>query len=260
VALGILAYKGFTTITNSGSELKNPEKNIGRAIIISLAICLIVYLLVSWAVGSTLSIEQIAEARDYALAEASRPALGQYGVWFTIAVAIVATSSGLLASVFAVSRMLAMLTKMELVPHRHLGMTGHLQTHMLVYTCVAAALLAAFFDLSRIAALGAIFYLLMDIGIHWGLLRHLKREVDAKPSILITAMVLDALLLGFFLWVKVRQEPMILAWAAGGVAAIFLLEWQFLRVHRFSDGEDPNYRSPARTDGRDDDSSHGPGG
>ncbi|MFT7402563.1 MAG: amino acid transporter, partial [Hydrogenophaga sp.] len=34
VALGILAYKGFTTITNSGSELKNPETNIGRAIII----------------------------------------------------------------------------------------------------------------------------------------------------------------------------------------------------------------------------------
>jgi amino acid transporter len=252
VALGILAYKGFTTITNSGSELENPEKNIGRAIVISLAICLIVYLLVSWAVGSTLSIEQIAKARDYALAEASRPALGQYGVWFTIAVAIVATSSGLLASVFAVSRMLAMLTKMELIPHRHLGMTGHLQTHMLVYTCVAAALLAAFFDLSRIAALGAIFYLLMDIGIHWGLLRHLKSEVDAKPAILITAMVLDAVLLGVFLWVKVQQEPMILAWAAGGVAAIFLLEWQFLRVHRFSDGEDPNYRSPAGSDGRED--------
>ncbi|MFT7402564.1 MAG: hypothetical protein ACI83N_002168 [Hydrogenophaga sp.] len=162
-----------------------------------------------------------------------------------------ATSSGLLASVFAVSRMLTMLTKMELVPHRHLGMTGHLQTHMLVYTCVAAALLAAFFDLNRIAALGAIFYLLMDIGIHWGLLRHLKREVDAKPSILITAMVLDALLLGVFLWVKVRQEPMILAWAAGGVAAIFLVEWQFLRVHRFSAGEDQNYRSPDGSDERD---------
>lgn len=196
VALGILAYKGFTTITNSGSELKNPERNIGRAIIISLAICLVVYLLVSWAVGSTLSIEQIATARDYALAEASRPALGRYGAWFTIAVAIVATASGLLASVFVVSRMLAMLTKMELIPHRHLGMTGHLQTHMLVYTCVAASLLAAFFDLGRIAALGAIFYLLMDIGIHWGLLRQLKGKVAANPAIQVVAMVLDALLLG----------------------------------------------------------------
>jgi amino acid transporter len=260
VALGILAYKGFTTITNSGSELKNPEQNIGRAIVISLAICLVVYLLVAWAVGSTLSIEAIAKARDYALAEASRPALGRYGAWFTIAVAIVATASGLLASVFAVSRMLAMLTKMELIPHRHLGMTGDLQTHMLVYTCASAALLAAFFDLGRIAALGAIFYLLMDIGIHWGLYRHLRDDVPARPAILVTAMALDVLLLGVFLWVKAGEEPMILAWAAGGVAAIFLLEWQFLRVHKFSDGEDPNYRSPEKSDEPDKDDSQGPNG
>ncbi len=31
-ALGILAFKGFTTITNSGSEIKDPHKNVGRAI------------------------------------------------------------------------------------------------------------------------------------------------------------------------------------------------------------------------------------
>ncbi|MDX1497422.1 MAG: APC family permease, partial [Salinisphaeraceae bacterium] len=93
VALAILAYKGFTTITNDGDELENPEKNVGRAIVISLFICVVVYMLVSWAVGSTLSISQIIEARDYSLAEASRPAIGQYGLWFTVALAIIATAS-----------------------------------------------------------------------------------------------------------------------------------------------------------------------
>ena len=45
VALAILAYKGFTTITNSGSELVDPKRNVGRAIIISLLICVsVVYL------------------------------------------------------------------------------------------------------------------------------------------------------------------------------------------------------------------------
>ena len=244
VALGILAYKGFTAITNSGSELRDPEKNIGRAIVISLAICVVVYLLVSWAVGSTLTIDQIVAARDYSLAEAARPQLGRYGIWFTIAVAIIATASGLLASVFAVSRMLAMLTKMELIPHRHLGMPGDLQTHMLVYTCVLAALLTIFFDLSRIAALGAIFYLLMDIATHWGVLRHLRQEVEARTWTPVTAIALDALALGAFVWVKWQQDPSILGWAAGGVAVIFAMERLFLRAHEFSDGEDPNYRDP----------------
>lgn len=54
VALGILAYKGFTTITNSGGEIKEPHKNVGRAIIISICICVILYLLVTLAVGGNL--------------------------------------------------------------------------------------------------------------------------------------------------------------------------------------------------------------
>lgn len=41
-ALGILAFKGFTTIANSGSELKDPHRNVGRAIIISIALCVVI--------------------------------------------------------------------------------------------------------------------------------------------------------------------------------------------------------------------------
>ena len=135
-ALAILAYKGFTTITNSGDEVKDPNRNVGRAIMISLAICTVVYLLVCFAVGSTLSVPEIISAKDYALAEAARPALGNYGLWFTVAIAIIATASGLLASLFAVSRMLAMLTEMNLIPHSHFGMPGTIQRHTLVYTVV----------------------------------------------------------------------------------------------------------------------------
>lgn len=74
----------------------------------------------------------------------------------------------MLASIFAVSRMLAMLTEMHLVPHSHFGMPGSIQKHTLVYTVVLGLFLTVFFDLSRIAALGVIFYLIMDIAIHWG--------------------------------------------------------------------------------------------
>ncbi|MEQ9364076.1 MAG: APC family permease, partial [Leptospirales bacterium] len=41
-ALALLAYKGFTTITNSGSEIVEPKKNIGRSIVFSLLICVVV--------------------------------------------------------------------------------------------------------------------------------------------------------------------------------------------------------------------------
>ncbi len=229
MALAILAYKGFTTITNSGSEIVDPHRNVGRAIIISIAICVVIYILVALAVAGNLSLPEIIAAKDFALAEAARPALGDYGLWFTVALAIVATVSGVIASIFAVSRMLAMLTDMKLVPHRHFGMPGSIQNHTLVYTIAIAIFLTLFFDLSRIASLGAIFYLLMDIAVHWGVLRHLRKEVKANAVILIAAIAFDVIVLGAFLMVKASTDMMVIYAALAGVLIVFIGERLFLR-------------------------------
>ncbi|MDA3892370.1 MAG: amino acid permease, partial [Salinivirgaceae bacterium] len=59
LALAILAFAGFTTITNSGGEIVKPHKNVGKAILISLVICTIVYLLVAFAVSVNLSVPKL---------------------------------------------------------------------------------------------------------------------------------------------------------------------------------------------------------
>ena len=230
VALAILAFKGFTTITNSGGEIENPHRNVGRAIIISLGICLVIYLLVAFAVGSSLSIPEIVAARDYSLAEAARPAFGNLGVTFTVVIAVIATASGVIASIFAVSRMTTMLTDMRLIPHRHFGLPGNVQRHMLVYTVVFAGLLAALFDLGRIASLGAIFYLVMDVIIHWGVMRKLHAEISARTAVLIAAIVFDLVALGAFVAIKWQSDPLIILIGASGIALIFLLEFAFLKL------------------------------
>lgn len=232
VALGILAYKGFTTITNSGGEIVDPHRNVGRAIIVSLIVCMAVYGLVALAVARNLTLPDIVAAKNAALAEAARPAFGDAGEVFTIVFAVIATISGVIASVFAGSRMLAMLTEMKLVPHRHFGMPGDVQDHTLVYTIVAAMALTVFFDLSRIAALGAIFYIVMDISVHWGLLRRLRRETGASAAVLVTAIGLDVLVLGALLVIKGRADPLVIYVAVAGAAALFWGERVFLRRPR----------------------------
>lgn len=228
LALSILAYKGFTTITNSGDEITKPKKNVGRSIIISLLICTVVYFLVAYAVNSSLSISEIIKAKDYSLAEAAKPAFGDYGLYFTVGIAIVATISGIIASIFAVSRMTAMLTDMKLIPHSHFGMPGRIQKHMLVYTVVIAIVLTVFFDLSRIASMGAIFYLVMDMMIHWGVFKHLRKEVKANAVILITALVLDLIVLVAFLWIKLSSDILVLMVSAAIMLIVFIGEKWFL--------------------------------
>ena len=235
-ALGILAFKGFTTLTTSGEELEEPRKNVGRAIILSIAVCTLVYLAVAWAVGSSLTVEQIIASRDFALAEAARPAFGRTGMTLTVVLAIVATLSGIVASVFAVSRILTMLTEMDLVPHSHFGMPGDVHKHTIVYTVVLAIVLTVFFDLGRIATLGAIFYLIMDVAMHWGVLRHLRDEIQARSSILITAIILDVLVLGSLLWVKGGSDPLILYAAGVGMLLVFAGERLFLHWNEAPEG------------------------
>ena len=228
VAFAILAFKGFTTITNSGAEITEPHRNVGRAIMFSIAICVAVYLLVAFGVGSSLTIDEIVAARDYSLAEAAEPALGQTGFFLTVILAAVATASGVLASVFAVSRMLAMLTDMKMIPHRHFGMSGPIQRHTLVYTVVIASLLAVFFDLGRIASLGAFFYLVMDMAVHWGVFRYRREEIGASGAVLLAALAFDAVVLVAFTTMKLQSDPLIVVYAVGGIAAVFIFERIYL--------------------------------
>ena len=110
-------------------------------------------------------------------------------------------------------------------------MPGRIQKHMLVYVVVIAIILTVFFDLSRIASLGAIFYLIMDIAIHWGVLRHLRKEVKAKAGIVITAIILDTVVLGAFLWIKASSDILVVVVAAILMVLIYFGEKLFLKTN-----------------------------
>ena len=119
------------------------------------------------------------------------------------------------------------------MPHSHFGMPGSIQKHTLVYTIVLAILLAVFFDLSRIASLGAIFYILMDIAIHWGVFRHVRDEIGANAAILVIAIILDVIVLAAFVWIKVQSDVIVIYASLIGMALIVTgerLYWITLRL------------------------------
>ena len=229
VALSLLSFKGFTTITNNGDEIVEPKKNIGRAIIISISLLTLVYVFMSWAVSSSLPIDEIVAAKDYSLAEAARPTLGKYGVWFTVGIAILATITVCIGSVFAVSRMTTMLTDMNLIPHSHFGMKGTVHRHMLIYIIVIGITLTIVFDISRIASIGAMFYIVMDIIFQYGILKNIKKEIEAKAPILIASIIFDLIVLVSFIWFKLSSDLPVLIITLVSIIVIFVSEKIFLK-------------------------------
>jgi amino acid transporter len=227
LALSILAFKGFTTITNQGADIVDPHRNLGRSIITSVLVCTVIYTVLAFSVSTSLGVEQVIAAKDYALAAAARPVFGELGLLFTVLLAIIATVSGLIASVFSASRMLAMLGSMRQVPR----VSRRVRNPALVLTVVLAMTLTVLFDLTRIASIGAIFYLTMDIAIHWGLVRHLRRQVRANPVVLLIAILFDLVVLGAFVVLKYMSDPLIIWVAAAGFIAILVAQRLFMRTH-----------------------------
>jgi amino acid transporter len=237
LALSILAYKGFTTITNQGGDIENPHRNLGRSIVFSILICTFIYVALALSVAGGLSIPEIIKAKDYALAAAAKPVFGEWGSWITIAIAIVATFSGVIASVFSSSRLLSMLSNMKQVPS--LKSMGNFKNPALIFTVSLAILLTALFNLTRIASIGAIFYLIMDIAIHWGLIRHLRKAVDFLPIIPFIAILLDVVVLSAFIYIKYLNDPMVLIVTAIGIVLIIVAERLFMISHTDGKGNMP---------------------
>lgn len=232
VALALLAFKGFTTITTTGDEIVDPEKNIGRAIGISIVGVTVIYVLVALAVRGNLTVPEIVDARDYALAEAARPVFGSVGFVATAGLAAFAAVSSVFASVFATSRILDMLSEKREVPRVTIGRAWSFGSPPLIVTVALAIFLTAAFDLTRVAALGAFAYLSLDAVVHWGHFRHLRGETGARASLLVASVVLDGLVLAGFAAYKLATDPFIVIVAVGSFAVLGIGQFLFIRAVR----------------------------
>ena len=106
----------------------------------------------------------------------------------------------------------------------------------LIFTVCLAITITILFDLTRIAAIGAIFYLLMDIAVHWGLVRHLRGTLSFNPIIPIIAIILDVIILTTFVSLKLKSDPLVIVVSILGIVIIVIAQKLFMDSHTNSDG------------------------
>ena len=230
----MLAYKGFTTITNTGGEIQEPKKNVGRAIVISIAIVTVVYLAVALAVRGNLG---SARSPTHAIrARPGRPARVRIGRVQTRRRTRGCCHGDQRDGVDVLDvAMLGMMSDMNEVPEVTAGRRLPFGNPSLVVTTGVAILLTVAFDLSRIAALGAFAYLALDVVIHYGHLRHLRKHTGAKPAPLVAAIIVDTVVfVGFFVY-RIRTDWIVIA--AFVTFAVLVGGGETIYMRRFSDAD-----------------------
>ena len=104
-ALIFVAYEGFQLLTYDYADIENHERNLTRAIWISIPIVIVIYMVVAFVTTGSLSNESIAESNETVLASVAQPVLGRLGLIAVLVAAIASTASAINATLFASSRL-----------------------------------------------------------------------------------------------------------------------------------------------------------
>jgi len=110
------AFIGFEDMANVAEEVKKPKKTIPRAIILSVVITGIIYVLVSLSVIRILNWEELA-ASSAPLADVAHGVLGNNGSVTLSLIALFATASTVLITIVAGARILYGMSKSNSLPH-----------------------------------------------------------------------------------------------------------------------------------------------
>lgn len=205
VALTFFAFLGFGVITFTAKDLRNPARELPRAMYIALAIAAIVYIAISLGVYGTLTVDEVIASGGTALAEAAKPTLGNAGYWLMAITALFATAGATNSGIYptaGLSKDLAAKGQFPPVLGRNVGR----MSIALGFMVVATVSLTVFFDLSAIASLGSAVALLIFTLVSIAHLR-VRHDTGARVMVLLLALVTTATTFAVFVSTTLKDEP-----------------------------------------------------
>jgi amino acid transporter len=116
VALTFFAYLGFSVITFAVGDLRDPARELPRAMYLALGVTSVTYVLIALGVFGTLTVTEVVGYGETAIAEAARPTLGDAGFTIMAVAALLATASSVNATLYASGGLTAMLAEVGTVP------------------------------------------------------------------------------------------------------------------------------------------------
>ena len=100
-----LAYEGFELIANTAQDVREPGKTLPRAYYSAVIFVILLYVLVAVVTVGTLTVDEIVAAKDYALADAAKPLLGEAGFTLIAIAALLSTASAVNATLYGAARL-----------------------------------------------------------------------------------------------------------------------------------------------------------
>jgi amino acid transporter len=206
IALTFFAFLGFGVMTFTVANLRNPARELPRAVALALGLTTALYVLIAIGVFGTLTVDEAIGYGETAIAEAARPTLGDAGFTLMAVAALIATAGATNGTLFGAAGLTASLAEIGQFPPL-LGLRSRLGKHGgLLVTAILALVLSNFLDLSAIASVGSacslVVFLLVGLAGY-----RLRSESGASAAIVLLGMAATVIVLGFFAVDTLRNAP-----------------------------------------------------
>ena len=185
-----VAYEGFELIANSAEDVQNPKRNLPIAFYTSVILVFALYLLIGIVTVSTIPEDELLTAKDYALAIAAKPALGQTGFLVVAIAALLATFSAINATIYGNARLGYVLAKEGQLPEIFDKKVWNEPVTGVVVTAVISLLMANTINLKEIAIIGSASFLFIFALINASAFK-LRKEIGGSRYIYIVAVLLS---------------------------------------------------------------------
>jgi len=229
LAITFFAYEGFRVITNAAEDIADPAKTLPRAIMTAIFLVMILYVMVAIAVYGNLPAGDVVKAKDFALAEAARPAFGNLGFRIMAAAALLSTASAINAALYAVTNVTYQLAKQGELPSAFGKPMAHSREGLVISGGVILVI-SLLFNLGEIAVIGSISILGIHCITHIGHLRLIK-QTGANLLLILAAIAANATAVALAVYYLAQTQAVLLYGIMGGFGSMFALE--FL-IHKFS--------------------------
>jgi len=217
-----LAYEGFELIANTARDVRDPGRTLPRAYFSAVGFVIVLYVLVAVVTVGSLPVAQIVGAKDYALAEAARPALGQTGFLLIAVAAMLSTASAINATVYGAARLSYVIARDGELPRGMARKVWNEPLEGLLITAGTTLLVANLVDLSSLATMGSAGFLLIFAAVNAANVR-LAGKTASRRWVSVLGAVLCLTALASLLWQTVRTAPaqvLVLVAMAGMALAI----------------------------------------
>jgi amino acid transporter len=226
-----LSYMGFGLVTNASEHMQTPEKNVPKAIYISIAIVMFIYVSVAVVAVGNLPISQLISSGENALAVAASPFLGRFGFFLISIGALFSISSSLNATLYGGTNVAYSFAKDGMLPTFFERKTWFKSPEGLYITAGLSMTFVLLFNIDEIASITSAIFTIIYIFAFISHFRLADEYGGNKVFILASALVMIIIfsLLMYFQWQS--QRPAFYGILATMLGAV-ILELVYRRIFK----------------------------